>query len=731
MKHVKFLIMIMFAVLPALHSFAGGVREPVLTVTDAPGVSRLISINWSDIKQPQNYRWGLYRFDLEDKTYSLVSEIDYWQRSYLDEDIDPPASKYFYKVGYVKKNADLPTDEPIRIRREDVIAQLSYLGEEANLGNIAFHDGNAAIPPKYSGKSLGRYSAGNEGIYVGIISFSGKVNDITQRPDGTPMLVPLDAPGRQVLLEYLARNYSLSKSNGTALYYADHKAIANLSAMEKEGTLPNNLDSVNIITFTDGTDTSSTDAEFTPIEGRDFRRRGTSAAYRTYISQQLTSRRIGGVKINAWAIGIQGKDIESNFEFSQALEAIASDTDHIAEFPVISQIDEGLTTIADGLNIYTPRMNLTFSTPAYPVNTFLRLTFDSNISSPDTSEYYVDARVGWDSNVNSYTLTLLDSYGIKLPGIRRIEGKRNDTGISYIVTVNNDFNESNVQLWSIQPGEESAGWMLNGVFEVEKTADFTHERKSAVVYLVLDCGLSLTPKEIDDIRTAMATFINKLYETSSSEIQLEAIEDYYPKKSITQNTAVITPVQPKVVRQPETAPPVSPVDQQDCVQEYPVPQTDSAPETHTTKRQPDTRYAPQKTRPVISQLPATPDTQTSRTPPPTYTNPQSAATQTSRIQPLVKVSPQDEQQRIPPVVTKIFYWVQLGSYTDTSRAQRAWNEFEKIGLGCAEIFSSNINGKIYYRVKAGPYTDRKLAEDMLARLKSYSAEYRTSFIINE
>jgi cell division protein FtsN len=99
---------------------------------------------------------------------------------------------------------------------------------------------------------------------------------------------------------------------------------------------------------------------------------------------------------------------------------------------------------------------------------------------------------------------------------------------------------------------------------------------------------------------------------------------------------------------------------------------------------------------------------------------------------MVQSNPQQgELQRIPPGVTKTFYWVQLGSYTDVTRAHRVWNEFGKIGLGRAEIFSSNINGMIHFRVKVGPYIDRKIAEDTLARVKSYSAEYRTSFIINE
>jgi cell division protein FtsN len=79
----------------------------------------------------------------------------------------------------------------------------------------------------------------------------------------------------------------------------------------------------------------------------------------------------------------------------------------------------------------------------------------------------------------------------------------------------------------------------------------------------------------------------------------------------------------------------------------------------------------------------------------------------------------------------VFYWIQIGSFTDAARAHRAWSAFENIGLGRAEIISSNINGTVHYRVKAGPYTDKALAEETLARIKASSVEYRNSYIVNE
>jgi cell division protein FtsN len=714
-----------FAVLPALRGFAGGVAAPALTVSGTMEGSRLVSINWNNVKQPERYRWGLYRFDMEEKTYTFVTELESLQSSYLDENLNPPVSKYFYKVEIADKNASFTNSRPIRIKREEVLKQLTA---SAAIDGAAMTLG-AAPPPDVRSAVSGRmpawYSAGNEGIYVGIISFSGKVTDITQRPDGSPVLVPLDAPGRQVLLEYLDRSYALSKSNGTALYYANHKAIANLTAMEKEGALPSNLDSVSLITFTDGTDTSSTDVEFTPIEGKDFRHGGTGTGYRTYISQQLATRRIAGVKINAWAIGIRGKDVEGNAEFPLTLEAVASGPDNVAEFSFISQLDNELGTIANGLNIYTPRTNLTFSTPAYPVNTQVRLTFDGDTAYPDASEYYVDARVGWDAGNKSYYLTVLDSSGITLSGGRRLDGKRNETGIYYTLAINNDFSEAGVRQWYIQPGDGTAGWIRNSESETEKAVDFTHERKSAVVYLVLDCSASLTEKEIHDVRAAMAAFINKLYDISSSKIELAAVGNYYlqRKPPETETAKLERPVQPSTGRQQQNVPAVPPASQRPYGQGAYVPQTGSMPQAASVppaRHPPAVRFTRQETSqsPAVSLPSASSAVQTSRSSQPAYKDPAPAQGGSGA-------------GSTPSMSAQTFYWVQAGSYTDAARAHRAWSAFGKAGLGRAEIFSSNIDGTIYYRVKAGPYADRAAAEDALARMKSYSADYRNSFIANE
>jgi cell division protein FtsN len=77
------------------------------------------------------------------------------------------------------------------------------------------------------------------------------------------------------------------------------------------------------------------------------------------------------------------------------------------------------------------------------------------------------------------------------------------------------------------------------------------------------------------------------------------------------------------------------------------------------------------------------------------------------------------------------YWVQIGSYSDVAYAQRSWRTFSNTGMGSAEIFTTNVNGVTYYRVKAGPYIDKTEAENDLSRLKNYSPEYKDCFVTSE
>ncbi|MDR2796487.1 MAG: hypothetical protein LBB47_07245, partial [Spirochaetaceae bacterium] len=124
-KIVKSLAVTALVLLSVPGVFAAGAKEPKLVVAGPSDASRLVSIDWSGISRPEKYRWGLYRFDMEDKTYTFVDELDSLQANYLDDDLEPPVTKYFYKVERSTLNKDIVKSKPVRINKDEVARQFA------------------------------------------------------------------------------------------------------------------------------------------------------------------------------------------------------------------------------------------------------------------------------------------------------------------------------------------------------------------------------------------------------------------------------------------------------------------------------------------------------------------------------------------------------------------------------------------------------------------------------
>jgi cell division protein FtsN len=756
----------------AINVYAGGGNEPLITVKTPSQNARLVLLDWSPVKSPEKGRFGLYRVERETNTYVLMKEIFPVDRYVLDENLALPLDNYFYRIESAPAGRELPQTKPIRIPEKEMIEQIasSYFLDPNALSGLDLEPlpdpidsrFNQAPPydqafasqvkPTRTGTKL------NDGIYIGALSFTGKVTDLTQNFDGSNTLIPLDPSGRQELLEHLFVGYVPSHAFGTALYYAEHQALANLTELDKAGLLPPKVDSVTFITFTDGIDTSSTDAALTPIEGRDFRHSPSATTYRNYIQQQLSNRRIAGKNINAWSIGIRGRDVVNENEFGQTLRALSSNGGRVSELDDLSDIESDLMEIADGLNIYTPQVNLTFSTPAYPVGTIIRITFDNWISSPEGAEYYVDARLGWGEG--GYTLSGLTARGVALADTKTVVGTRNGSAVEYTIKIKNDFALPNVKQWYRQSNEGMYGWQANSEFVAHKATAFIHERKTAIVYLVLDGSSSLHAEEITKVRSAINMFVDRLYNAASRQINLPQVgveEDYnysgdnggnggfYPN---TQNSGSLAQSPPTTYRPPQQprskssansssnpptnsltitsnnpSPAYSYIDNNYADRSGSQPSSSQArqpgyrePDYNTYQTYQTYQPAPQQ-RTTIAATPA-------QQPAPVYVSPGYSAPSAPRNQSRPSQSAQYS-------ANGNLFWIQVGSYSEVAYAQKAWRVVSGYGFADAQIFEKKLNGGIYYRVKLGPYSDRDAAEYALNVLKNCSPEYYDSFIAAE
>ncbi|MDR2601785.1 MAG: SPOR domain-containing protein [Spirochaetaceae bacterium] len=509
----------------------GGV--PKLEVSTIDARTRLIRFDWSAVDYPEEYRFGLYRLDRSNRTNVFLKEIVKTDVQFADSGLTPPLYNYFYVVESVgageelqeRKNIRTPTDKEIARQTIsayyiDVRNPQYWVDEETPSYNERLGETDLSPRPP-AGRRTTQVQPLNEGVYIGLIGFSGKVKEITK----DPVLIPLDPAGRQELMDKLNVAYTKSSDFGSAPYYAIHTALANLSREQKEGRLPRNVENVTVITFTDGLDVSSTDSSFEPLEGKDFRPKsgGSPEEYKNYIISELKTRKIAGKNIDAWTIGVEGKNVKNNWTFTQLIREMSTDSEHYAVLSDIKQLEWNLSSLADVFNIYTSLINVTFTTPSYPVGTTVRITFDGEVGDPNKARYWIEGDVDW---VNGkYVLTNLCSNGVRLGDAENVLGLRTSRGIEYTIRLNDDFYEANMRQWQLPPDVQnlSSNWVLIHDFFREKSMDLMRTRKSSIIYLILDCNPSLKNEEINSIRGAVQSFIEKLYAGVSSGVKIKPI----------------------------------------------------------------------------------------------------------------------------------------------------------------------------------------------------------------
>ena len=356
-------------------------------------------------------------------------------------------------------------------------------------------------------------TSNDEGIYIGIIKFAGDAEDLT---GGAPIL--LNTAGKNLLTGYLNSQYTIATQIGTAIFYAVHKAMANLKSNETR--YPGNLDSVNIITFTDGLDLSSDGRSvFSPLENKTF---NTPDEYADFITGEITNRRIAGNhQITAYSVGVRGGDVTDYTKFRNDLTKIASP----AKFNELTDFGEVQTTfnsIADGLNITHTNTSFTMVTAMLTSEAKVRMTFDA-ISGTDhasaaASAKYIEGtinRTGTTYTFNNITYAGGISSSV---GVGPITGTINGSEVNFlfnsITGYDINIDRPNTKQWIMFPGATT--WQFNSEYKQAGSSTQTVENRSTVIYLVLDCSTSLSMTEISQIRTAAINFINTLYSKNNN-----------------------------------------------------------------------------------------------------------------------------------------------------------------------------------------------------------------------
>ena len=357
-----------------------------------------------------------------------------------------------------------------------------------------------------SGGSGGGSSPTTEGIYLGIIGFNNGIIEPIKE------ISLLNASTKNQFLSYIE---NLQKGRLTGLYYADYVALEKLKAYQK----PPKLQTVSLVTFTDGLDNYSTqEGVMNPNNYLD------PDDYRDYLNNRITTESINGLPITAYSIGLKGADIQANNvpRFRTVLQKLASpNKSYMAEN--MSQVNQQFQVIAQELSHTYYFSNVSLAVPpAYYPNEQIRFTFDLNGSStsPTNSNLYISAiyektsnsRVlknityhGFKNNVSSNESFEKDADGFFVFKFADLRYLSNDQAVT-----SSDL--SRVRLWH-KPSD--GDWTPESEFKPGQSTSSEVDKNSALIMLVLDCTDSMGDNFID-MKNHAKDFVNTLVSASSN-----------------------------------------------------------------------------------------------------------------------------------------------------------------------------------------------------------------------
>ena len=334
-----------------------------------------------------------------------------------------------------------------------------------------------------------------EGLYMGIIGFNDELK--------TKSISLLNNSTEQDFINFIE---SLTPLDNTALYHADNTALDWL----QEATLPSDLISAWLVTFTDGLDNASL------MLNSNY---DTQAEFLNAVNNRIMNDKVQGLGINAHAIGLKGKNNTDEASFRQTLRKLASSSANLYIDEDMDLIIQRFRDIANQLYNEITTVDASIKVPGgYDNNTIIRLTFD-NVSDALSSTRYIQATFsrgngkGKLSNINYYGLQSTSGSNVV---------STSQQGASYWYT----FSElktlgangqaisdlGNMKLWIYNSSASS--WRPEDEFTPDTYSNVTVERKSAVAIMVLDCTTSLGEEDFRKMQNAAIEFIHEINNNS-------------------------------------------------------------------------------------------------------------------------------------------------------------------------------------------------------------------------
>ena len=285
---------------------------------------------------------------------------------------------------------------------------------------------------------------------------------------------------------------SLPQKDGTLLYFAVDNALDMLEAYRFNTPIK----SVNFITFTDGLDLGSTMMNETYW---------TTNEYLNAMSSRIRGTQIEGLSINAYTVGLRGRDVTDVEMFKRNLVSLASNEDYSFEVHSFYEIHERLQDIANRIISITNRQTVSVKVPGIDNGSRMRFIFDGQ--TVEDSQVYIEGTL----NMADHSLHDVTYHGMRARSGSVVQGTQDGIFLTFTfrglqrLDCNGLIPMTNIKHYYLLPS--SGSWQINSEFRPDNNTQRTVTYTGTSIFLVLDCSSSLG-SDIDQMKNYAYEFID-------------------------------------------------------------------------------------------------------------------------------------------------------------------------------------------------------------------------------
>lgn len=330
------------------------------------------------------------------------------------------------------------------------------------------------------------------GVYLGIIGFNQSL-----------YTYPLSLLTAESKSGYDSFIDGMTMKNGTLLCYSVDEAINALKA----ATLPADVSTVALVTFTDGLDQGSLMVTDKYLSDDD---------YLAALKDRIGGETVADQNLLAYSIGLRGSDITSSDDiakFRSTLKQLASSDENATEVTSMSEVNAKFQEIAEQLSQTRYLQTISLKMPGLSDGTRVRFTFD-NVSSAENSNIYIEGTF----KLRERSLTDVEYHGMVSTSGSVISGVTEGIFVTFtfenVQTADNKrLPEDYITEWYLT---SASSWQINSEFDGKENSDIIYEQSSAVIMLVLDCSSSLGT-QFSTAQSNAKSFITTLCNSSDDD----------------------------------------------------------------------------------------------------------------------------------------------------------------------------------------------------------------------